>query len=153
MSDYLPNELIIEILARLPVDSLLRFTSVYKSWRNVLIQIGAKFLRRLSFTRKALRYGDLLVMCAPPPHRMVEFRWSQAFMNGAINWVAYGPRRVGGFQNLIVVFNMGMETFSKMMLPRNVALDMHHDCRLNYLESHWLCFAMNKWIEFLAAYE
>ncbi|KAI8011300.1 F-box protein [Camellia lanceoleosa] len=36
MSDYMPNELLIEILARLPVDSLLRFTSVCKSWYSLI---------------------------------------------------------------------------------------------------------------------
>ncbi|KAI8011306.1 F-box protein CPR1 [Camellia lanceoleosa] len=60
---------------------------------------------------------------------MVEFRWSQAFVNGAVNWVAYGPHRVGGFQNLILAFNMGTKTFSKMMLPPNVA-NRHVSCLL-----------------------
>ncbi|KAL7219148.1 hypothetical protein ACSBR2_012260 [Camellia fascicularis] len=36
MSDYIPNELLIEIPARLPVDSLLRFTSVCKSWYSLI---------------------------------------------------------------------------------------------------------------------
>ncbi|CAL5336658.1 unnamed protein product [Camellia sinensis] len=36
MSDYIPNELIIEILVRLPVQSLLRFTSVCKSWHSLI---------------------------------------------------------------------------------------------------------------------
>ncbi|KAL7219154.1 hypothetical protein ACSBR2_012266 [Camellia fascicularis] len=77
--------------------------------------------------RLVLGYGDALVLHAPPPHRMVEFRQSQALVNGAVNWVAYGPRRVGGFQNLILAFNMGTETFSEMMLPPNVA-NRHASC-------------------------
>lgn len=36
MSDYIPNEILIEILAKLPVVSLLRFTSVCKSWYSLI---------------------------------------------------------------------------------------------------------------------
>lgn len=36
MSDYIPHELLIEILTRLPAKSLLRFTSVCKSWYSLI---------------------------------------------------------------------------------------------------------------------
>ncbi|KAL2496886.1 F-box protein [Forsythia ovata] len=36
MSDYLPKEIIIEILLKLPVKSLIRFTVVCKSWRSII---------------------------------------------------------------------------------------------------------------------
>ncbi|KAG8386905.1 hypothetical protein BUALT_Bualt03G0197400 [Buddleja alternifolia] len=36
MSDYLPPELLIEILLKLPVKSLIRFTSVCKSWYSLI---------------------------------------------------------------------------------------------------------------------
>ncbi|KAL7250454.1 hypothetical protein ACSBR1_012463 [Camellia fascicularis] len=62
-----------------------------------------------------------------PNQCKVLLKWSQAFVNGAVNWVAYGPCRVGGFQNLILEFNMGTETFSKIMLPPNVA-NRHASC-------------------------
>lgn len=36
MSDYFPTELLIEILLKLPVKSLIRFTSVCKSWQSLI---------------------------------------------------------------------------------------------------------------------
>ncbi|CAL5391020.1 unnamed protein product [Camellia sinensis] len=36
MSDYIPDEVLIEILARLPVKSLLQFRSVCKSWNSLI---------------------------------------------------------------------------------------------------------------------
>ncbi|XP_059661216.1 F-box protein CPR1-like [Cornus florida] len=36
MSDYLPNDVVVEILARVPVRSLLRFTSVCKLWYSLI---------------------------------------------------------------------------------------------------------------------
>ncbi|KAI8011302.1 F-box protein CPR1 [Camellia lanceoleosa] len=58
---------------------------------------------------------------AAPPYYIVEFMWSQAFMNGAVHWVAYDPSVVGGFRNLIVSFDMVSEAFSEMMLPPALA--------------------------------
>ncbi|KAL7219139.1 hypothetical protein ACSBR2_012252 [Camellia fascicularis] len=191
MLDYLPNELIIEILGRLPVDSLLRFTFVYNSWHSVITNpiwtqktkkkillmtiwnsiSHSKTLVGISkglaaamvcyvyfdlynldyFSRKlqiylwnlSIRKSITISMPYRPPNRYMfglrfgahptihEFKvvrlWSQAFVNRAVNWVAYGPCRVGGFQNLILEFNMGTETFSKIMLPPNVA-NRHASC-------------------------
>ncbi|KAI8558423.1 hypothetical protein RHMOL_Rhmol04G0092000 [Rhododendron molle] len=36
MADHIPNDLLIEILARLPSASLLRFKSVCKPWRSLI---------------------------------------------------------------------------------------------------------------------
>ncbi|XP_058209007.1 F-box protein CPR1-like [Rhododendron vialii] len=36
MSDYIPTELLADILVRLPVESLIRFTSVCKSWHSLI---------------------------------------------------------------------------------------------------------------------
>ncbi|CAL5391640.1 unnamed protein product [Camellia sinensis] len=58
---------------------------------------------------------------AAPPYCIVEFMWSQAFVNGAVHWVAYDPSVVGGFRNLIVSFDMVSKAFSKMMLPPALA--------------------------------
>ncbi|KAF5950312.1 hypothetical protein HYC85_012305 [Camellia sinensis] len=58
---------------------------------------------------------------AAPPYYIVEFMWSQAFVNGAVHWVTYDPSVVGGFRNLIVSFDMVSEAFSKMMLPSALA--------------------------------
>lgn len=55
--------------------------------------------------------------CDCPPYSMVEFTWSQAFVNGAIHWMAY-DRRVGGrVRNLIMSFNIVNEVFHEMTLP------------------------------------
>ncbi|CAL5336673.1 unnamed protein product [Camellia sinensis] len=253
MSDYIPNELIIEILVRLPVQSLLRFTSVCKSWHSLITNPSfiTKHLNQTITDRKRNsdklllrlytdndkkehyllcsddeKFGDdysefkfpsksligyfrivgscngLLCLCdnyfgdthhivlwnpsvrksvtlpmpckpqgpymfvlgfgahpmtheykvvrivyekehinrfkvppkvelytqgigswreidsaAAPPYYIVEFMWSQAFVNGAVHWVAYDPSVVGGFCNLIVSFDMVSEAFSEMMLP------------------------------------
>ncbi|KAL7250453.1 hypothetical protein ACSBR1_012462 [Camellia fascicularis] len=257
MSDYIPNELIIEILVRLPVQSLLRFTSVCKSWHSLITNPSfiIKHLNQTITDRKRNsdklllrlcpdydekehyllcsddeKFGDdysefefpfksligcfrivgscngLLCLCddyvgdthhivlwnpsirksvtlpmpckprgpymfvlgfgahrmthehkvvrivyekehinrfkvppkvelytqgigswreidsaAAPPYCMVEFMWSQAFVNGAVHWVAYDPSVVGGFRNLIVSFDMVSEGFSEMMIPPALA--------------------------------
>ncbi|THG04488.1 hypothetical protein TEA_024482 [Camellia sinensis var. sinensis] len=64
---------------------------------------------------------------AAPPYCMVEFMWSQAFVNRAVHWVAFDPRVVDGFRNLILSFNMGTEAFSEMMLLPTLA-DQHPSC-------------------------
>ncbi|CAL5336674.1 unnamed protein product [Camellia sinensis] len=64
---------------------------------------------------------------AAPPYCMVEFMWSQAFVNGDVHWVAFDPHVVDGFRNLILSFNMGTEAFSEMMLPPTLA-DEHPSC-------------------------
>ncbi|XP_059663115.1 F-box protein At3g07870-like [Cornus florida] len=54
-----------------------------------------------------------------PSYGMVELLWSQAFVNGAVHWIAFNP--AGGGHNLIVSFDMGNEVFSKIMLPDALA--------------------------------
>ncbi|KAG5545029.1 hypothetical protein RHGRI_017484 [Rhododendron griersonianum] len=44
MSDYLPQDLLIDILTRLPAESLVRLTPVCKSWHSLIT--GPKFISR-----------------------------------------------------------------------------------------------------------
>ncbi|KAI8558425.1 hypothetical protein RHMOL_Rhmol04G0092200 [Rhododendron molle] len=62
MSDYIPDELLIEILARLPVASLLRFQSVCKSWYSLITNPGfiTKHLSQSIINSK--RNGDKLLV-------------------------------------------------------------------------------------------
>ncbi|XP_057509860.1 F-box protein At3g07870-like [Actinidia eriantha] len=58
------------------------------------------------------------VRSASFPCFMLEFLLQQAFVNGAVHWVAHDP--VTGLRNVVVSFDMGAETFSEMMLPPDV---------------------------------
>ncbi|KAI8558641.1 hypothetical protein RHMOL_Rhmol04G0112200 [Rhododendron molle] len=52
------------------------------------------------------------------PHRIAHFNClEQAFVNGAIHWIAYNRRVVNGQSSLIILFNMGSQAFSVMMMP------------------------------------
>ncbi|KAI8558434.1 hypothetical protein RHMOL_Rhmol04G0093100 [Rhododendron molle] len=46
---------------------------------------------------------------------------SQAFVSGAVNWIAEDPRVSVGYRRLIVSFDMSTETFSVMILPPALA--------------------------------
>lgn len=59
-----------------------------------------------------------------PPYYMVEFTWSQAFVNGAVHWIAYDKCVEGGFRNLVVSFDMGDEVFREIMLPNALASEL-----------------------------
>lgn len=56
-----------------------------------------------------------------PPYSMVEFMWSQAFVNGAIHWMAYDKRVDVGFRNLIMSFDIVNEVFHEITLPNVLA--------------------------------
>ncbi|XP_058211473.1 F-box/kelch-repeat protein At3g23880-like [Rhododendron vialii] len=45
----------------------------------------------------------------------------QAFVDGAVHWVAYEPCVGGGVRNLIMLFNMASESFSEFKLPPTLA--------------------------------
>ncbi|GFY95184.1 F-box family protein [Actinidia rufa] len=195
MSDYIPNDLLIEVLARLPVNSLIRFKSVCKSWYSlitspifinkqlnhsktntdeVLIRLHTATDKRntiyCSMTTKNsvmstrnwsshLESNLDIILWNPsirksvtlpipykpqcphmfvlgfgahptthehgwrgigsyvPPRGIVEFMWSQVFMKGAVHWVANDPCVDVGYCNLVMLFDMGEETFYEMMLP------------------------------------
>ncbi|KAE9456143.1 hypothetical protein C3L33_11951, partial [Rhododendron williamsianum] len=51
------------------------------------------------------------------PHHIARFNCLQAFVNGAIHWIAFVRRVVNGLTSLIMLFNMGSQVFSVMMMP------------------------------------
>ncbi|KAI8558421.1 hypothetical protein RHMOL_Rhmol04G0091800 [Rhododendron molle] len=208
MADRIPNNLI-EILARLPVASLLRFKSICKPWYSLITspsfvtehlhqsitnteRNGSKLLGRVydsnvNKERYLLvndddefgdKYSELespfeilfgyfgvvgscngllwlvdsylidklqiiiwnpstrksvtLPMAPKPQHRHTcvygfgahpatqEYK-CQAFVDGAVHWVAYEPCVGGGVRNLIMLFNMASESFSEFKLPPTLA--------------------------------
>ncbi|KAL2476638.1 F-box/kelch-repeat protein [Abeliophyllum distichum] len=58
---------------------------------------------------------DVLV----PLNCVVEYFWTQVFLNGNVNWVAYkrSGETLGPVENLIMVFRMTDEVFEEMQLP------------------------------------
>lgn len=50
-------------------------------------------------------------------HYMLEFMWSQAFLNGAVHWIAYDVVVNGGVRSLVMSFNIADEVFGEIMLP------------------------------------
>ncbi|KAI8558638.1 hypothetical protein RHMOL_Rhmol04G0111900 [Rhododendron molle] len=56
------------------------------------------------------------------PHRIAHFNClEQAFVNGAIHWIAFDQRVVNGPSSLIMLFNMGSQAFSVIMMPADLA--------------------------------
>lgn len=56
--------------------------------------------------------GSWRCICSAPSIHGIGFKWSHTFVNGAVHWLVDDSRR-----NSIVLFDMGSESFSKMMLP------------------------------------
>lgn len=58
----------------------------------------------------------------PPRYRIVEYYWSQAFVNGVVHWVAYHwSEGLGSKLNcLIMSFDMRDEVFNEMLLPEEL---------------------------------
>ena len=61
MSDYLPEEVVLEILYRLPVKSLIRFKCVSKSW-NSLITTPAFIHSHLTRSHSLASYSNKLIV-------------------------------------------------------------------------------------------
>ncbi|XP_057506721.1 F-box protein At3g07870-like [Actinidia eriantha] len=51
-----------------------------------------------------------------PPYEM-HHCWLQANLNGIVHWLAFNPCQMGGFQSLIVAFDVSDEVFREIMLP------------------------------------
>uniref|UniRef100_A0A5B6ZAI8 F-box domain-containing protein n=1 Tax=Davidia involucrata TaxID=16924 RepID=A0A5B6ZAI8_DAVIN len=86
------------------------------------------------------------VSSAAPSYCMVEFMWSQVFVNGAVHWIAYDLRVVGGFHSLIVSFDMGNEVFGEMMLPDALAGQHAINLSITVLEESLAVFKYDKQI-------
>ncbi|KAG8364816.1 hypothetical protein BUALT_Bualt18G0038000 [Buddleja alternifolia] len=67
----------------------------------------------------ALSIGHWNKINAEVPHNcVVEYFWSQVFINGNVHWVAYRNKgKNEKVDNLIMVFNMSLEVFNEMRLP------------------------------------
>lgn len=59
---------------------------------------------------------------------IVEFLWSQAFVNGAVHWIAYRRRgnddNGGSFGSLVLSFDVDNEVFNEIMLPEELAREL-----------------------------
>ncbi|KAM7495146.1 hypothetical protein LguiB_029755 [Lonicera macranthoides] len=83
------------------------------------------------------------VSSTAPPYYMVEFMWSQAFVNGAVHWIAYDKHVEGGSPNLIVSFDMGEEVFNEMMLPDALSGELVTSLSINVLGESLAIFKYN----------
>ncbi|XP_004248467.1 F-box protein At3g07870-like [Solanum lycopersicum] len=51
-------------------------------------------------------------------HCVVEFMWSQVFVNGVVHWIAYDVVANGGeLRSLVMTFSIADEVFGEIMLP------------------------------------
>ncbi|XP_058208986.1 F-box/kelch-repeat protein At3g23880-like [Rhododendron vialii] len=58
------------------------------------------------------------ITCVGYPHGIAELNWSQAFVNGAIHWIAFERRVVDGLLPCsIMAFNMVSQAFSVTNMP------------------------------------
>ncbi|XP_058208993.1 F-box protein At3g07870-like isoform X2 [Rhododendron vialii] len=58
------------------------------------------------------------------PHHILRHNCFQAFVNGAIHWIACDRRVVDGLSSLIMLFHMGSQAFSEMMMPAALVNEM-----------------------------
>lgn len=92
-----------------------------KSEFNYMVPLDVEvYTLSLGFWRRIGNVG--LRSCIP------DFVWSQAFLNGVVHWVAYQSCGQGNgstsFRSLIVGFGMDNETFSEIMLPSALAMEL-----------------------------
>ncbi|XP_059301380.1 F-box protein At3g07870-like [Lycium ferocissimum] len=58
-------------------------------------------------------------------HFLVEFMWSQVFLNGAVHWIAYDVDSAnGGVRSLVMSFSVGDEVFKAIMLPEGLVSEI-----------------------------
>ncbi|KAJ8534871.1 hypothetical protein K7X08_016599 [Anisodus acutangulus] len=54
-------------------------------------------------------------------HCMVEFMWSQVFLNGAVHWIAYDVDPTNsGVRSSVMAFSVADEVFKEIMLPEGL---------------------------------
>ncbi|KAM7477687.1 hypothetical protein LguiA_025900 [Lonicera macranthoides] len=110
MWDYLPPEVMNEILTRLPVKTLLRCTRVQIMLLSAFYWI---WLASCTSSWRNANAGDFSYF--------IEEHAPLAILNGTVHCVGYNPNRVGGtFRRLIVSFDMGSETFGAAMVPSSL---------------------------------
>ncbi|KAI3457105.1 hypothetical protein Pfo_013768 [Paulownia fortunei] len=70
-----------------------------------------------------------------PRSWMVDYFWSQAFVNGNVHWVAYRSKaRQAEVENLIIVFDMSNEVFDELQLPGTLANELPFNLNTAILE-------------------
>ncbi|KAK8503653.1 hypothetical protein V6N12_024825 [Hibiscus sabdariffa] len=128
MSDYMPVEVIIEILKRLPAKPVVRF-SVFGSCNGLIC------VQLFSFVVDFLLWSPSIQKYIPLP----KFRISEAavFLNvgfgfdsrtndyKAVHWLGNGKRNGGGYSHAILGFELSAEEFFEINLPENL-IDLCH---------------------------
>ncbi|KAF5740027.1 F-box/kelch-repeat protein [Tripterygium wilfordii] len=116
-------------------------------------------------------------------YRVVEFLWTQVFMNGAVHWIA-STHDIGlklerfnksPFGNLILRFDLAHEVFDKMSLPESLVSSTqyelsitvlgerlsvvqfhrrsYHACSIWMMEEYGVAESWTKWLEIGLMYE
>ncbi|KAK9007025.1 hypothetical protein V6N11_019353 [Hibiscus sabdariffa] len=123
MCDYIPKDVVIGILKRLPVKSLVRFRAICKSWNSVICDpcfISTHLQASLSNNTPFL----LLRVTANPPIYAFDSK-DMTFVNGAVHWLGFKGRNNFGCNCAILGFDMSAEEFFEMNLPESL-FGFHH---------------------------
>ncbi|MCD9559866.1 hypothetical protein HAX54_018192 [Datura stramonium] len=135
MSDYIPDWLLSEILCRLPVESLLRFSTLLGLDFGFDHKTRYFKVANIAYPREANDY-----YMAPPEvevYKLSTGLWetvnskgfnykldedcTSVYFNGAIHWVSHSENEDGEITNNLLVFDLSDETFSEMGLPLMLA--------------------------------
>ncbi|CAK7325126.1 unnamed protein product [Dovyalis caffra] len=112
MSDYLSEDILRNILARLPVKTLLRFS----------IRKTVSVPRPTANIRSDLYFEDCFGFGFGFDSINHDYKVSSAFVNGACHWAADSKEwcleeQCGGELNVIVFFNLAEEKIGEMIVP------------------------------------
>ncbi|KAK9007031.1 hypothetical protein V6N11_019359 [Hibiscus sabdariffa] len=130
MSDYIPVEVIVEILKRLPVKSLVKCKSVCKLEQCDLRPMF-HFYSFTSFTfqqhslspPRALEKG----VTAGYPNYAFLSEMSMPFVNGAVHWLGHWEINNGKESNGILGFELSAEEFFQVSFPKSLILSRPFD--------------------------